>query len=184
MSLASVPVARESLRLETDLDVTLQSDRVRSTATYFPFYGGYAYGPDHLSFDRGRSFAGWQSAGYTYADANGDGVLDFSEIQLTQEGYAGRSRPSRFASLDARLTVARHWTLGANLGYIGGHKVLDKVEALRCRARVCSEWQSPDLGTQAFAMGIHVPLENGSDTVRADLLVGPDGVPRAVRLVR
>jgi HAMP domain-containing protein len=37
---------------------------------------------------------------------------------------------------------------------------------------------------QAFAMGIHVPLENDSDTVRADVIVGPDGVPRAVRLVK
>jgi hypothetical protein len=37
---------------------------------------------------------------------------------------------------------------------------------------------------QAFAMGIRVPLENDSETVRADVIVGPDGVPRAVRLVR
>jgi hypothetical protein len=37
---------------------------------------------------------------------------------------------------------------------------------------------------QAFAMGIHVPLENDSDTVKADVIVGPDGVPRAVRLVK
>lgn len=37
---------------------------------------------------------------------------------------------------------------------------------------------------QAFAMGIRVPLENDLDTVRADVIVGPDGVPRAVRLVK
>jgi len=37
---------------------------------------------------------------------------------------------------------------------------------------------------QAFAMGLHVPLENDSDTVRADMVIGADGVPRAVRLVR
>ena len=34
-----------------------------------------------------------------------------------------------------------------------------------------------------FAMGINVPLENESPTVKADLLVGPDGVTRAIRLV-
>ena len=34
-----------------------------------------------------------------------------------------------------------------------------------------------------FAMGVNVPLENGSETVRADLLVGADGVTRAVRVV-
>ncbi|HEY2846845.1 MAG TPA: hypothetical protein VGI80_03445 [Pyrinomonadaceae bacterium] len=37
---------------------------------------------------------------------------------------------------------------------------------------------------QAFAMGIRVPLENDSETVKADVIIGPDGVPRAVRLVR
>ncbi|HRI02410.1 MAG TPA: hypothetical protein PLL77_01595 [Pyrinomonadaceae bacterium] len=34
-----------------------------------------------------------------------------------------------------------------------------------------------------FAMGVNVPLENGSETVKADLLVGADGVTRAVRVV-
>ena len=35
-----------------------------------------------------------------------------------------------------------------------------------------------------FAMGFNVPLENGSETVKADLLIGPDGVTRGVRLAR
>ena len=34
-----------------------------------------------------------------------------------------------------------------------------------------------------FAMGINVPLENESPTVKADLVIGPDGVTRAIRLV-
>lgn len=34
-----------------------------------------------------------------------------------------------------------------------------------------------------FAMGVNVPLENESPTVRADLLIGPDGVTRAIRFV-
>ena len=34
-----------------------------------------------------------------------------------------------------------------------------------------------------FAMGFNVSLENESPTVKADLLIGPDGVTRAVRLV-
>ena len=41
-----------------------------------------------------------------------------------------------------------------------------------------------DLNRSAlFALGIDVPLENDRATVRADLLVGMDGVTRAVRLV-
>lgn len=34
-----------------------------------------------------------------------------------------------------------------------------------------------------FAMGFNVSLENASPTVKADLLIGPDGVTRAIRLV-
>lgn len=35
-----------------------------------------------------------------------------------------------------------------------------------------------------FAMGLNISLENGSETVKADLLIGPDGVTRGVRLAR
>ena len=34
-----------------------------------------------------------------------------------------------------------------------------------------------------FAMGVNVPLENGTRMIRADILVGADGSPRAIRLV-
>ena len=33
-----------------------------------------------------------------------------------------------------------------------------------------------------FAMGFNIPIENGAEVVKADLLVGPDGVARAIRL--
>lgn len=35
-----------------------------------------------------------------------------------------------------------------------------------------------------FAMGVDVPLENESGTVKADLLIGSDGVTRAIRVVK
>lgn len=35
-----------------------------------------------------------------------------------------------------------------------------------------------------FALGVNLPLENDGETVKADLLVGRDGVTRAVRFVR
>ncbi len=34
-----------------------------------------------------------------------------------------------------------------------------------------------------FAMGVNLPIENGTRSVKADLLLGPDGSPRAIRLV-
>ena len=38
--------------------------------------------------------------------------------------------------------------------------------------------------SRLFALGVNVPLENDSETVKADLLVGPDGVTRAIRLLK
>ncbi len=35
-----------------------------------------------------------------------------------------------------------------------------------------------------YALGIDLPLENGEDKIKADLLVGTDGVTRGVRIVR
>jgi hypothetical protein len=35
-----------------------------------------------------------------------------------------------------------------------------------------------------FAMGVDVPLENETETVKADLLIGSDGVTRAIRVVK
>ncbi|NOT46547.1 MAG: hypothetical protein HOP17_02190 [Acidobacteria bacterium] len=34
-----------------------------------------------------------------------------------------------------------------------------------------------------FALGVDLPLENGTKSVKADLLVGSDGTPRGIRLV-
>ena len=42
-----------------------------------------------------------------------------------------------------------------------------------------------ELSRQAlFAMGVNIPLENGVENVKADLLIGPDGVTRAVRIAK
>ncbi len=42
-----------------------------------------------------------------------------------------------------------------------------------------------ELSRQAlFAMGVNIPLENGIESMKADLLIGPDGVTRGVRLAR
>jgi hypothetical protein len=35
-----------------------------------------------------------------------------------------------------------------------------------------------------FAMGVNIPLENEAEVIKTDLLVGPDGVTRAIRVVR
>jgi hypothetical protein len=179
---AFVPVARENLRLETNFALTLQSDRVRSDA-----FGPFAWVPGRagylgsLSMVHGRSLGGWQSRSYTYEDTNGDGVLD--NMLFAPASDIGRSRPSRIASLDARLTIARRWTLAADLGYMGGHKVLDKVESLRCRVMVCEAFQSASLADQAHALATGAPEYFVSgDALRVRELSLTYGAPALARL--
>lgn len=38
--------------------------------------------------------------------------------------------------------------------------------------------------TSLFALGVNIPLENGPEFIKADLLVGSDGVTRAIRVVK
>lgn len=35
-----------------------------------------------------------------------------------------------------------------------------------------------------FSMGVNIPLENGIESLKADLLIGPDGVTRGIRLAK
>jgi hypothetical protein len=35
-----------------------------------------------------------------------------------------------------------------------------------------------------FSMGMNIPLENGIESIKADLLIGPDGVTRGIRLAK
>lgn len=151
LSNALVPVATERVRLETNLDFTLQADRVVSetggpAGIFLDQYGYLA----SLQLEKGKSVESWRSSGYVYQDTNGDGYID--NWAPANPGVVGRSRPSRFGTLDTRLTLAQRWTLGANLGYLGGHKVLDKVETLRCMARLCDAVFGSSLADQAHAV--------------------------------
>ncbi|HEX2780516.1 MAG TPA: hypothetical protein VHM30_13510, partial [Gemmatimonadaceae bacterium] len=179
-----VPVATSAVRLETKLGFTLQADRVRSETSgplglivdQYDFLS-------RLSMLQGRSFSSWISTPYTYADTNRDGRLDV--LTGAAPSVVGRSRPSRFGTLDTRLTLAQHWTLAANLGYAGGHKVLDKVESIRCRVRICAAAQGASLADQA-----HVQMMGGpeyfvpGDALRVHELSLAYGAPGLARLTR
>ena len=184
LAMRMVPLASDAARLETSLAFTIQNDRVLSAFPYDAWYGSYI-GSGSPEISRGHSFGAWRAMHYTAADSNGNGVLDSGEIQVGEMSYTGRSRPSRFGSLDARLAIARRWTFGADIGYQGGYKVLDKVETIRCRYRICGAWQGTSFDDYVHRLtpGSASYFVSG-EALRVRELSLEYGVPRLARLTR
>lgn len=70
----------------------------------------------------------------TYEDANGDGLLSPSEVQVRTDTvvYLGSPMPKREVSLSTDLRI-RDWVrIGALVDYKGGHKLLNALRAWRC----------------------------------------------------
>jgi hypothetical protein len=89
----------------------------------------------------GKSFRSWKTSPSSWSDANGDGIISVSEVS-----YAGNfdswpagapSRPTQTAALQNSITVMRLLTVGAQLDYVGGHKVLNIAAAAQCLAQTC-----------------------------------------------
>ncbi|HEX6048862.1 MAG TPA: TonB-dependent receptor plug domain-containing protein [Gemmatimonadaceae bacterium] len=91
---------------------------------------------------------------FTYADANGDGVLDPTEVTAgTEWGYVGSPTPTREAGLSPSITIARALTVSALLDYRGGFRQYNLTERRRCDV-VCAARHVPgsSLADQARAV--------------------------------
>ncbi len=88
--------------------------------------------------DRGVEQVGSRPNGYfasshTYTDANHDGIIAPSELQVsTQRQVAGSSLPSREASLLSTAAFGHALTLSALFDYRGGQKLSNMNETKRC----------------------------------------------------
>ena len=182
LALRTTPLTRGTTRLEANLAFTVQSDRVVSESGYFgPFSPGLTEN-GRLSVGRGKSFASWDAFHMTFVDANGNGVFDAGEAQPVSDGYVGRMRPSRFGSLDTRLAFGRS-TLGVVLAYQGGNKVLDKVETLRCRVRICDAVQSTAIDDRLYvAAAGGTPYLVSGEALRVSEVSLQQGIPLFARL--
>lgn len=142
-----VPIDLPTLQLRTHMSYALLEDRVIALEPALG-YGYRAYLLAALGVREGESFGSWISAPLDYQDTDADGL---AEIQYLPFQIVGRARPSRTALLGTELTVARSWTVGAELDYRGGHEVLDRIEAERCAFRLCAAWDDSSLAAQAYA---------------------------------
>ncbi|HEU4565636.1 MAG TPA: TonB-dependent receptor [Gemmatimonadaceae bacterium] len=98
---------------------------------------------------------------YTFADANGDGVIVPTEITVATDDAGnpvqrslGRSAPTRTVYLVNTVRLLGRLTLGARLDYHGGHRKLDATEYSRCTWEICRGRQDrgASLAEQAAAL--------------------------------
>ncbi|MEO8089644.1 MAG: SusC/RagA family TonB-linked outer membrane protein [Gemmatimonadales bacterium] len=82
----------------------------------------------------GYPAGGFWSPTFTYADANGDGVIDLTEVTLSDSSvFLGTAIPTREASLNSQLALfGGQVVLGTQFDYRGGHKVDNSLEQFRC----------------------------------------------------
>jgi outer membrane receptor protein involved in Fe transport len=83
----------------------------------------------------GYPVRGLWSLPYTYSDANRDGIVDTSEVQLGAERVVrGAPFPTREAALRSRMSFPAGFGLDAVLDYRGGYALENLNESFRCRA--------------------------------------------------
>ncbi len=88
------------------------------------------------------SYLGWP---YRYADRDGNGIIDTSEVSATSTlVFAGAPFPSQGASLSAQVAVRNRLHVYALFEYRGGHRLLNLTEGRRCAfAATCRATNDP-----------------------------------------
>jgi TonB-dependent starch-binding outer membrane protein SusC len=92
---------------------------------------------------------------YTYADANKDGLISLSEVQLgSQAVFQGQPFPDHGGTLSADLVVQKHVHLYALLDGRWGNKLFNSTEQFRCGLGNCQGRNDPtaSLADQAAAV--------------------------------
>lgn len=150
LGLTVVPVRRDRLSWTVGLAAWGNRNRVRSLA-------GVGIGFNQ-SNRPGYPYAGYWGRGYTYADANGDGVIGRFEV-MSDTGpeatrYLGNPFPSHGASLANSLTILGRVHVSGLFEYRAGHQLLNRTAWGRCISNGCRELHDPgtSLERQAVAM--------------------------------
>jgi len=93
--------------------------------------------------------------GYTFSDANSDGIIARSEITLTPTTvYLGNPLPTHQFGFTPTLTLNKMFTISAFFDHKGGYKLFDNTRRFRCTFFNCPEAydQTQPLADQAAAI--------------------------------
>jgi TonB-linked SusC/RagA family outer membrane protein len=114
-----------------------------------------------------RQQAGYPAGGFwsptvSFNDANHDGIIDISEVSISDTAvFRGSAIPTKEASLNSQLAIFRgKVVLGTQFDYRGGHLVDNSLESFRCASigncRGLYDKTAP-LKDQALAQAMSLP---------------------------
>lgn len=129
--------AADRFNLDMGVILTTHRDEVKSV-------GGPPLLQDNQASLPGEPIGEYFSTPYSYADANGDGLLAPSEIaiQIDEAGSVGSPFPEYEAALRTEMTFGGRVHLSAILDRRGGAKLYNEAAFLRCRTR-CVDQNDP-----------------------------------------
>ena len=110
----------------------------------------------------GYPAGGFWAPTFTYSDANSDGIIDLTEVALSDSAvFRGTAIPTREASLNSQLAFfGGNVVFGTQFDYRGGHLVDNSLEQFRCFSVVNCRGlydRSAPLDEQARAQATFLP---------------------------
>lgn len=110
----------------------------------------------------GYSAGGYWAIPYKFKDANGDGLIDFSEVTLGDTAtYQGTPFPTLQTTFTTQLTLFKYFRVNGQLDYEGGQKLLNFTEDFRCQFDICAAANNPKASLASQAA--NVAMLEGSD---------------------
>jgi len=113
----------------------------------------------------GYPAGGWWQRPYTYSDANNDGMIARTEVQLGDTAvYLGNPLPKTEITFQPALILYRNIRVQALLSHRGGYKTLNNTDRFRCAfAQNCSAINDPSspLADQAAAIAALLTTDAG-----------------------
>jgi TonB-linked SusC/RagA family outer membrane protein len=110
----------------------------------------------------GYSAGGYWAIPYKFKDANGDGLIDFSEVTLGDTAtYQGTPFPTLQTTFTTQLTLFKYFRVNGQLDYEGGQKLLNFTEDFRCQFDICAAANNPKASLASQAA--NVALLEGTD---------------------
>lgn len=81
-----------------------------------------------------RPLGSYYQVGYTFADANSDGIIDYTEVTPTDTTFLGNPLPTRTWSVSSAMTFFKNFRLSALIDAQRGFYQYNSTEEFRCGA--------------------------------------------------
>lgn len=141
----------------------------------------------------GRPLGGYWQRPYTFADANGDGIIARSEIKIGDTTvYLGNILPKRQYSISPTMTFFKRLRVSALVDHKGGFKLFNNTRRFHCSFGTCQESFDKTMPLADQAAGVAIALgtdagyiENADFTKLRELsftLIAPDGIAHGLGL--